>query len=187
MGTYIQRDTDEAQGWISADNENTLSASTGSSTTETVNVPASAASQNCWAFIAPEGEGATDWTTTGYGGQLDVTAAGADLTYAARYTRVSSDGATARNFDGTALASTTSGTGLKPFGTSTWAAGNGDAARATTDRMAIRVPCSNASMMDAEALTLRLNTTDSYVTVPWTVAGAAPEVIPLLVMAPIRR
>jgi hypothetical protein len=172
MGRYIQRDNLSDVTIDSADSPHqvTLEADTATAANLEKAIPTGQVVVTSHQFAAAEGEGATDWTTaSGWDCQYEVVAAGADVAHQAFFRRINSAGTTALQTNPASAA--TSGTGLfsNPFGN--WTAANDNAGRASTDRFALRLQSWNGNMMTVQALTLRVNTTDSYADVPWSVGG----------------
>lgn len=175
MGTYYQSDTAEAQTWdanITSAGQRALDTATATPATVTVSVPNDGVPNPRVSFIGPTNTpGTTDWSTS-YAVQYEVTAS-TSLTYVIGLARLNSDGSVWRNY--LLQLSGQTGTGLK----STSGAGtpNASGSRASTDRIAATVQATNSDMMAAQNLSLQVNTSDSYVTVPWTV-GAPADPLP---------
>ena len=163
--TYYQRDTDRAAGWTSDTHEDALelttaTAATESSTIDGFNVP------GVWAFSTPDNEpNSPDWPDGTYRYQLDVTAASEGLTHGdvstgSDFFRGSLDLASSLESVDSATGAQ-SGTGLF-ITTASW----NPAAGAANNRYGIRVGANGDSHGDA--ITLRLNTADSYADGPWS-------------------
>lgn len=158
--TYIQRDIASDLD-TAAPSDWKLSTATGTAATVTVSVPTQDAMADRHAFITDAGvPGLTDWSGT-HAGQYDVTSA-TNLTHQPFISAVTAAG----SFVTLIIGTSSTGTGLFTVSNTDVYAG-----RATTDRYALRIRASNANMMAAESLTLRVNTADSYVTAPWTAGG----------------
>ena len=164
--TYYQRDTDRAVGFRVTTNEDALELTTAVSGTESVTTNQNAV--NAWCFTTPANEpNSADWPSGTFNAQLNCSAASDGLTYGlntgiaiGNFARVSSDLATW--LDGvTQTEGSFSGTGLK-LATKLW----DSAAGAAADRYCIEVRATGDSHGDA--ITLTLNTTDSYADGPWT-------------------
>lgn len=164
--TYYQRDTNLAQGWILATHEDALELTTAASATETITTNADAVN-NAWAFASPANEpNSADWPNGDYHSQLNCTAASGGLVYGVTdFARVDSTLGTAEEggtvLNGNGDPNDFSGTGLK-LSTVTWNPAASDA----TDRFVFRTSATGDSHGDA--ITLTLNTTDSYADGPWS-------------------
>lgn len=167
--TYYQRDTTRAVGNRTSEHERALETSTATSATITSTVAATALSYDGFCFTATSGGGATDWPSGTYGTSYDVTAAGASLTYEFTVRRVSADYATTR--ESLFFGSVSSGVGIKTTSPS-GSFFNTSGSRASTDVVQTGLILANSNMMSSEALTLRVNTADSYVLAPWGGAAA---------------
>lgn len=175
MARYYQRTTNEAVGYTSATFEHQLLTTTSSAEIESVSIPSLASGVPCFTFIVATGPGVADWPASSYAAQIDVTSA-TSISIEVRFHRVSSDAATHRYGFGPLPVT---GTGLKSFtGNGTY---NSPATRTASDRFVFEVRGTSTDMMSAQALALRLNTTDSYVDLPWDVGdagGLSPPVAP---------
>ena len=183
--TYYQRDTDLAQGWITATNENQLATSAGAGETESITV-GSAFAQG-WGFASPSGEpNSSSWNGT-YHTQIDCTAASDGLTYMAQvgasvnaiasWDRVSSDLSTDLETEVQSQAAVFSGTGLK---LATSGDETGWTSPATTNRYGVAITVQGDS--HADAITLRFSS-DAYADGPWS-AGASVSVTGVVAGAP---
>lgn len=164
--TYYQRNTDRANAAEIYLNEDALELTTAAAVTESVTTDATI--KNCWAFTSPANEpNSADWPNGTFRSQLDCTAASAGLIYGnAGFNRL--DSATnSLEFqgvpDGSGDSNDFSGTGLK-LSTVSW----NPLAGAATDRFAFYVQGQGDSHGDA--ITLELNTADSFADGPWTAA-----------------
>ena len=161
--TYFQRDTNREAIWIAATHEDALELTTAAAVSESVTVDVS--SIVSWGFSSPANEpNSADWPNGTYRCQLDCTAASVGLTYQFSGTffgpnRVSSDLVT--DLEAASVWTTSfSGTGLKlDTGTFDFAAGD------VGDRFAFPITVAGDSIGDA--MTLRLNTADSFADGPW--------------------
>lgn len=165
--TYYQRDTARAVGYTTRPQELALEATTATQADVSASIAASASLVGAFAFTTDAGipnQAAAAWAGS-FTAQINVISA-TSLTYSIVLSRVSSD-ATTVNAQLFPLSNAT-GTGLKSGSVNS--TGNLFATGATTaSRFAVGVgDVSNSDMMSAQNLTLRLNTTDSYVTVPWS-------------------
>ncbi len=172
--TYYQRDTARAVGVGTFTYENALETITATAATQSLTTDASHISS--WIFSTPANEpNSADWPSGQYHSQLDCTAASAGLVYGIGSTpasvhdrgfnRVSSDltsaldnalitsgNGDADDFSGTGLKLTTSDTSDRPAGSA-------------GDRFSVAVHADGDSTGDA--ITLELNTADSYADGPW--------------------
>ena len=170
--TYYQRDANRAQGWEAATHEDALELTTAAAVTESVTTDAAAVL--CWLFETPANEpNSVDWPSGNYRFQFDCTAASNGLVYAVKgvtnnsgfYQLTSAEGIITAwpqveaDFSGTGLKLATTGT-INP------------AAGASGDLFAMRVTADGDSHNDA--ITLELNTADSYADGPW-VSGPNTE------------
>ena len=160
--TWYQRDTNLAQGWITATHEDSLLGTAGAGETESVTTNADFV--RGWAFATPTNEpNSADWPDEVYRCQLDCTAASAGLTYELADSlygphRIASDLATVLE-RANVWNSTFSGTGLKlSSSTGTFAAGN------TGDRFGF--PITATGDFHADAITLRFSA-DAWADGPW--------------------
>lgn len=168
--TYYCSTTALATGVHVASNEFEASSSTGSMVQDAESVAkASQELTHVWTTAANEPNSA-DWPSGNYRCQLDVSAAGADLTYgfrtltsaAGHFARVNS-GLTADQQTWAQAESAFSGTGLKLATTGTIDPTAGVAG----DRWECLLAVANASTMSAESITLDLNESDDYTDGPW--------------------
>lgn len=170
--TYYLRDTNLAQGWVSATNENALDTSPGTGQTESVT--ANSATVVGWAFASPSNEpGSASWPTATYHSQLDCTAASSGLIYYHQpnlvfqqhyLLAVSSDLSSTVDVSDT-VSSTFSGTGLKSMSYS-WTS----PPTSTGDRFVVPVAATGDSHGDA--ITLRFSS-DAYADGPWSTGMSA--------------
>ena len=168
--TYYQRNTDRAATWSISTHEDALETTTGAAVSESVTTDADIV--QCWAFTTPANEpNSADWPNGAYRAQLDCTAASAGLIYVIRdaasngsFRRVPTVGGSVSL--GAQVEANFSGTGLK-LGTRTV----DPAAGAADDVYGFGLYADGDS--HADAITLQLNTTDSYADGPWP--GADPS------------
>lgn len=168
--TYYQRDTDRAAGWRVCTHEDALEGATAASATESVTTNAGAV--EAWLFSTPADQpNSAAWPTGTYGNQLNCTAASVGLIYGTvpgtnMFHRLASDLASSLESKAK-IEPQASGTGLKLFttGSISWTAG------AAADRYGHLIGAEGDSHGDA--ITLTLNTSDSYADGPW-VTGPEP-------------
>lgn len=169
--TYYQRDTDSAAGFEVYVNEDALSLTTTTSTTESATTNSGGIAS--WVFSSPSGQpNSADWPSGSFNIQYNVTAASVGVTYdvggtgTSGFMRVASD-LSAVSEQGNSSTSSGSGTGLKLFTLSKdYVAGN------AADRYSIGQLATGDSHGDA--LTIQLNTTDSYADGPWSTDTSFP-------------
>lgn len=104
-----------------------------------------------------------DWPTTGYGVSLDVSLAGADLTYGFQMRRIPT---TADAIYGNLAALTgQSGTGIKTSTGVAWSNFNVNSNdfRSASDQLSVRITASNASMMNDANLGLYISDSSSWI------------------------
>ncbi len=165
--TYYKRTTDRAVGYATATHEDALELTTAASATESVTTNATTVLS--WTWTAPANQpNVTDWPSGAFHHQVNVAAASAGITYgpigggAIQFNRINS-ALTSVLDSQSAGGGAISGTGLKLFTTfADWDSGSGSA----SDVYAIRLSAAGTSHGDA--ITLTLNTTDSYADGPWT-------------------
>lgn len=172
--TYIQRNTDRVADWLTATHEDALELTTATAVTESVTTNADLILS--WGFSSPANEpNSIAWDGI-YNTQLDCTAASAGLVYMcgdiefvvrARWFRLASNLATFLEDEVEDKASF-SGTGLKlaTSGSEVWTNPAAD------NRFGFFVYADGDS--HADAITLELNTADSYADGPWA-AAALPD------------
>lgn len=164
--TYYCRSTARAVGYASAGNEDALELSTASSSTQSFTANSGTNLQG-WTWTTPSTEpNVADWPSGVYHVQFNCSAASAGITYGhisqGDFKLLQSDLATVReNQNGT---SNFTGTGLKLLSTGTWNPGAGLASDVYS------VLCIVSGSSHGDAITLTLNTTDSYADGPWTTA-----------------
>jgi hypothetical protein len=168
--TYYQRDTARAWGYGAWSNEDAFELTTAASGTQSVTT--NATSVEAWSFLTPANEpNVAGWPNGTYHCQLNCTAASTGLTYGLVSGSVDVFG---RSTTSTLLESTIqaeaafSGTGLK-LASKTY----GFAAGAATDIFSCSVNATGDSHGDA--ITLQLNTTDSYADGPWSTVSQYPR------------
>ena len=166
MPTYYQRTTASAQGYITATNETAINATTATSATLTHSIPAGTTNANSFSFITDSGNpNLLVWNSGTYQAQLNATTVGGNISFHVLFGRISSDTNTLRTGQPQQGEANFTGTGLK-VATTTTIPGAGDGNNAAGDRYAILVRGSNGHAMNAQSLTLTVNTTDSYVILP---------------------
>jgi hypothetical protein len=177
--TYYASDTKLDTGIHIADEEMELSTSTGSAANLIPSIKKNAEELTA-VFTTPSNEpNSAAWPTGAYRWQIDVTAAGADLTYglltigsaAGHFARVNS-GLTSELETKTQTDSAYSGTGLKlaSTGSVSWTAGM------ASDRFECCLAAGNANTKNAQTLTIEVNESDDYADGPWTDALYAAAV-----------
>lgn len=178
MGTYYQRDTDSAVGFSVNTHEDLLALTTASRVVETTSPPALGGST--FFFSNTDNLAPYTWgeTLADYETQLDVDAAGADVTYNILYYRMDAPKTGIVTQSSSSLSQ--SGTGLKVFiPPSSWEPNNQPVFATDNDRYGFRVVAANANMMTTQSFNLGLNTADSYANVPWNTdvpgAGKPPR------------
>lgn len=165
--TYYQRDTDRPTGVYTDDHEDALELTTATAVSESITVDNGVGN---FVFTSPTNEpNSADWPSGTYRCQLDCTAASTGVGYGllvtGRFARV--DSALTSELQSTEqLEGQFTGTGLK-LATKSW----NPSAGADTDRFACRVRALGDSHGDA--ITLELNTADSYADGPWESINAA--------------
>ncbi len=171
--TFYQRSADEATGIHVATNEDQLSTTTTTLSTENRSI-AAGASELPFVFTTASGQpNQADWGNGTYRAQINVTAIGADTTTGIRtigsaaghFARVDT-GLTADLETATQAEAGFTGTGLK-LATVSWS----PAAGATDNRFEILLAAQNVGSM-SQNLQLTLNTTDSYADGPFDVVAA---------------
>jgi len=120
---------------------------------------ASAAPIAVWTTSTQAHSGVNWDTSSAISCSVDVTIASSDLTYSADWLRVDTTRAGLRG-TGQVLSNST-GTGIKT-GLNGWSA-NGSALRDVKDRLGFLMRATNANMMTAWAVTLRISDSDSYI------------------------
>ena len=177
--TYFQRDTDRAVDYITVTHADALELTTGTSATESRTT--NALTIDCWAFTSPSNEpNIADWPNGAYRIQLDCTAASVGLVYGVlQFSRVTADLVTALEnwapLNGDGDVNDFSGTGLK-LATRTF----DPAAGAAGERFGVVIQADGDSVGDA--ITLQMNTSDSFADGPWPEAAAGPPVGSLAMM-----
>lgn len=165
--TYYQRSTSRAVSFDIWPNEDALELTTGVSSTQSVTVNASAV--NCWTFTSPASQpNSADWPSGDFHVQLNCTAVSVGLTYNLNSASGVSSAYIYRLNSSTALidglfssVADVSGTGLKLITTTVdFPAGS------ASDLFCI--PVNAHGTAHGDAITLTLNTTDSYADGPWT-------------------
>lgn len=154
---------------------------TGSPVSLTIEIAGSANDALPYGFYSPVGEpNSANWPggeTEGdlYDLQLDVFAAGADLTYGpgsavgGHFARVDGDVTSDLNAHSPS-SNTATGSGIKTFiGSINWSPGAGSA----SDRFEVLIGADNANMM-AQSITVRVNTSNTFFEGPWS--AVAPDV-----------
>lgn len=182
--TYFQRNTDVATGIHVATNEDDLNAVAGGGETEASGDHAAGASSLAYCFTTASGQpNNADWPSGTYRCQLDVSAAGANMSYglltlngsAGHFGRVDS-GLTADQESTAQAEAAFTGTGLK-LATKSW----DPAAGAAGDRFECLVAARNAAAMNAaQTITLTFDS-DAFVDGPWT--GPAQTIAATMVSA----
>ena len=162
--TYYQRDTNEAQGWDAYTNEDALATATAASGTESVTLNGSTGVKS-WAFAtAASNPNVTDWPNGTYRAQTNCTALSAGAWYGggadSSFRRLSSDLATSAESTGAAEGFSVA------VGLVTWTKSWDPTSGANGDRYGFSLVANGDSHGDA--ITLTLNTTDSYADGPWT-------------------
>ena len=180
--TYYQRDTARAQEISAFTNENALETSTAVAASQSVTTDASAV--DCWSFCTPADEpNSANWPSGQWRAQWDCTAASGGLLYGARSFGAQADACCRVNSalnslislivvsNGNGDSNDFSGTGLKLSTSDTTdpAAGNAN------ERFTVCLKANGDSKNDA--ITLELNTTDSYADGPWAGAAETPEAV----------
>ncbi|HUX16791.1 MAG TPA: hypothetical protein VMW52_09990, partial [Phycisphaerae bacterium] len=171
--TYYASDTAAATLLYAADNECAFLATTGSAGNLTDSCRKSD-DELAFTFVSPAGEpDAATWPTGTYRYQLDITAAGADLTYG-MLTRGGTNGLFSRVNAALDTEVAThvqdegafSGTGLKVASyTGSWAGST------ASDRFCAVCAVVNANTKDTQDLVLQANETDDYTDGPWPKAS----------------
>lgn len=174
--TYYHSTVAQAIGAYGAANENLLDVGTGSATNQASGNVGTGGSL-VWASSTTSGEpDSAAWPTTGtYRAQMDVTQAGADLTFGlltqsgnvGGFARVSSDLSTQLQIIAQSQAAF-SGTGLFLASVTDPAWTSGSAA----DRYAIVIASVRVIGHGNQSFTLQLNESDDYTDGPWTAAAA---------------
>jgi len=171
--TYYASDTAQAVGLYTADVECAFLTTTGSAGNVTDSCRKSD-DEGAFCFTGPSGEpDAATWPTGTYRFQLDITAAGADLTYG-MLTRGGTNGLFSRVNAALDTEVAThvqdeaafSGTGLKlATYTGSWAGST------ATDRVIAYCAVINANNKDTQDLVLQANEADDYIDGPWPKAS----------------
>lgn len=176
--TYYQRDTDRAVGWAAGTIEDALELTTAAVVTESIPLDGGSGT---FIFTTPANEpNSADWPIGTYRYQYDVTVASAGVTHgdvgtSLDFVRVSNDAATSLEGVDSATGSQ-SGVGLFLVTAIDWNPATGSAG----DRLGIRVWCSGDSHGDA--ITIELNTADSYADGPWASGTTFFQTLPATVV-----
>ncbi|HEY9660144.1 MAG TPA: hypothetical protein V6C65_16930, partial [Allocoleopsis sp.] len=166
MARFYVTTTDAASSYYTADfSKSALSSHTPANdgTKVSSSVAAAATEKSLVAWTSGQGNlhYSTSWPTTAtYGVSADVSAAGADLTYAIKLERISSDGSAGR-FGSEIALSGLSGTGIKTTTTFAPIFFN-SSGPAITDALAMFVETTNTTMMVIESIDINVTDSDTW-------------------------
>lgn len=178
MGFYYQRNTTNHPAELGSTvvlSRTDLTEGTATAGTVSISIP-SLVTRYFSFFTAPNIPNLATWSGT-FNVQINVSAIGGSVTIDSasgsqtRLDRLTSGGGTLNITSPSFIWSSTSGTGLKTASVS-WTTTN-----ATSDRLRCVIGGNNSNMMSNEDLTLGVNTTDSYLEVPWAVGGGEAATI----------